>query len=392
MELVIKTSWKNSVPDSDTFESDINSYATFYGLQNYKKWHSLINFEEEIGIMKHTKLFRLFPIRWATSNLHSIQRLDSKYPILVDHLYEVENDIEDFTEKARLQAAELRDNLLDRNFVSLMKIQEDVLSLASYESLHYQKEGQSPIGEYARQVQFGKNIEELQKRKGPFFSKFLTKEVRCTESAAAFQEYMDTDGSSPLPFCNTLQRFEGSTYVVYKMKQLTIADSINYHKLTTYLKAYIDSIKSNYESYFLQERDTMQLFDIFAVAVWPKRMPSTEPMRVEQLAFRLGIVNGISTIAQDWPSFRTQVADYICENEDILLKKPEEFWLSVMNSKHIIVPQHIRELIEFVVIIPSGSADAGDNMPVGISEKGWVIAYSGDWYLYLSLYTQPNIE
>ena len=30
--------------------------------------------------------------------------------------------------------------------------------------------------------------------------------------------------------------------------------------------------------------------------------------------------------------------------------------------------------------------------PVGISEKGWVIACGGDWYLYLSLYTQPNIE
>ena len=30
--------------------------------------------------------------------------------------------------------------------------------------------------------------------------------------------------------------------------------------------------------------------------------------------------------------------------------------------------------------------------PVGISEKGWVIACSADWYLYLSLYTQPNIE
>ena len=30
--------------------------------------------------------------------------------------------------------------------------------------------------------------------------------------------------------------------------------------------------------------------------------------------------------------------------------------------------------------------------PVGISEKGWVIAYSADWYLYLSLNTQPNIE
>ena len=32
------------------------------------------------------------------------------------------------------------------------------------------------------------------------------------------------------------------------------------------------------------------------------------------------------------------------------------------------------------------------SMPVGISEKGLVIACGGDWYLYLSLCTQPNIE
>ena len=29
---------------------------------------------------------------------------------------------------------------------------------------------------------------------------------------------------------------------------------------------------------------------------------------------------------------------------------------------------------------------------VGISEKGLVIACGGNWYLYLSLCTQPNIE
>ena len=32
------------------------------------------------------------------------------------------------------------------------------------------------------------------------------------------------------------------------------------------------------------------------------------------------------------------------------------------------------------------------SIPVGISQKGWEIACSADWYLYLSLYTQPNIE
>ena len=64
----------------------------------------------------------------------------------MDHLEEISNDVDDFSEKAREAASELRQTLLDPHFVSLLKMQEDVLSMGSYESLYFQKEGQSPIG------------------------------------------------------------------------------------------------------------------------------------------------------------------------------------------------------------------------------------------------------
>ena len=360
MELVVKTAYKETVPNFDDFQSDINSFAHFYGLQNYKKWHSLMEFEEMKGIKRHTKLFRLFPIRWAPSYLHAIQRLDSKYETLVDHLEEVAND-DDFSEKAREQADELRNTLLDPNFVSLMKIQEDVLSLASYESLHYQKEGQSPIGEYARQLEFAKHLEELQKRRGPFFTKFLKKEVRCTEDKDLVDAYIYSGGTSLLPFCNTLQRFEGSTYVVYKVKLLNRFTS-SYDKLSTYLKKYTDELKSVHQQYFLKEKETMELFDILDISRWPSRMPIQETANLEKLAYKLKLIphmNYFQHFRTIWPEFRQQVFEHLCENKDLLTKRPEEFWSYVLNSKQFSVPQEIRSLIEFVIIIPSGSADAG---------------------------------
>ena len=78
----------------------------------------------------------------------------------MDHLYEIENDV-NFSEKAQENAKELRDTLLDPGFVSLMKIQEEVLSLASFESLHYQQEGQSPIGILINRVNTDKNTFEI---------------------------------------------------------------------------------------------------------------------------------------------------------------------------------------------------------------------------------------
>ena len=64
IELVSKKAFKQSVPQWDSFEYDVNSFATFYNNQNHKKLASLHEFESQAGDNKHLKLYRLFPIRY----------------------------------------------------------------------------------------------------------------------------------------------------------------------------------------------------------------------------------------------------------------------------------------------------------------------------------------
>ena len=198
-------------------------------------------------------------------------------------------------------------------------------------------------GEYARQQDFSKNLDELQKRRGPFFSKFLKEQVKCTEDQAAAMQYIETKGASNLPNCNTLARYEGSTYRVYKFKLLDYISS-EYKPLSTYIRDYYEKLKENHNSYFLVEKPILQLFDILSVAKWPRRMPSTEPNQIRQLADSLQATNELA-IGSDWPKFREQVVEHLCENKDLLKKNPEDFWTYILNSKHFEIPKSIQDLI-----------------------------------------------
>ena len=42
LELVVKKSFKQSVPEQDKFTLDVNSFGVFYGAMNTKKWQHLI--------------------------------------------------------------------------------------------------------------------------------------------------------------------------------------------------------------------------------------------------------------------------------------------------------------------------------------------------------------
>ena len=49
LELVVKKSFKQSVPEQDKFTLDVNSFGVFYGAMNTKKWQHLIG--KSHGIM-----------------------------------------------------------------------------------------------------------------------------------------------------------------------------------------------------------------------------------------------------------------------------------------------------------------------------------------------------
>ena len=151
--------------------------------------------------------------RWAPTHLLAVERLDIKFETLVDHLEEVSLD-DDFSPKAREKADELRDTILDENFLALIAIQRDVLSQVATQSLFYQARGLTWINEQERQQTFLTGLKVLKQKKGPHLTKFL-EETKCSEDEDFVDYYIDKKGKNvDIPSCKTLQHYETSSYKV----------------------------------------------------------------------------------------------------------------------------------------------------------------------------------
>ena len=285
-----------------------------------------------------------------------LQRLERKFPILLDHLYEVATDEDTFSNEAREKAEELQGTLEDPNFCSLLHFQIDVLSLATAQSLHYQKESGTHIGEFQRQTQLRKDLESLKQGKGVHFKQFL-QDTKCSDDEAAVEAFIESPDEIDLPSCKTLAAYEASIFKVYKAKLLHAS---SYTPLSTYLTSYVDKLLELQQSYFTNELDRMKLFDVFDPSKWRKRMPIGEQGLIQKLGSYFRIPN-LGRLKSAWPIFRKAVTDssLFCDNKDEIKSHPELFWAHVLNSATFDLTYEIRSLIEKILIVPVGSADAG---------------------------------
>ena len=175
----------------------------------------------------------------------ALQRIHEKFAILVDHLKKLTTD-PDFGEKVHDKATNLYENLLDRHFLILLILQMDILSLASHQSLHYQKDNNSPIGELRNQMDFGKKLQVLKAKQGTHLVEFL-KNAQCSQSKNDINRYIDTKGQHTrnIRSCSTIRDYERARYVSYKFKLLS-TDNSDYDPLSTYHTSYIDKGPSTY--------------------------------------------------------------------------------------------------------------------------------------------------
>ena len=180
---------------------------------------------------------------------------------------------EEFTAKAKEKAQGLKDILLNPHFWTLMKLQEDLLSLTSFESLHYQTDGVTLIGEIDREKEFASNVRTMYRLEGKHFTEFL-QNTKCTQSYAEMNNYLD-DNTYNIPSCATLQMFEMSRYRSYKGHCLSTM-SAAYPPLSSYYTAYIRKILVYHKKHFTKEEGTLKLFNILDVSKWKVQMPLNE--------------------------------------------------------------------------------------------------------------------
>ena len=112
-----------------------------------------------------------------------------------------------FDKKQRIKAENLQSNVTDENFVILTALHIDVLSLMASQSLIYQKEGSTIIGEYERQQFFAKNLLKLKSGETEGLKKFLD-EVKCAHTGKQLQAYLTSNCKKTVKSCSTISNFE----------------------------------------------------------------------------------------------------------------------------------------------------------------------------------------
>ena len=282
------------------------------------------------------------------------QRLMAKYPVLVDHLLEVEFD-ESYTNKGRNTAEELRSLLLDPNFLVLIIVQIDILSLVSVQSLNLQQRGDTYILEQERHEGFLANIKKVKQKKGENLVKFL-KDVKCTDDEDEFNQYLESNGTSELSSCKTLDNYEMSSYRSYMLKPLS--DSVSdFSTMSSYINVYIDAILNLHKKLFAKDQDLRKLMKIFSFKTWKKTVPVSETNNVIRLAQLLKIDNA-ADLRNEWPTFRKSLmkSDWFCKNREN--NRPESFWSALLNTKDFKIPPLIRSVLLRVLIVATSSSDA----------------------------------
>ena len=109
------------------------------------------------------------------------------------------------------------------------------------------------------------------------------------------------------------------------------------------------------KKYFLKNKSTQELFEIFDLKSWKKRMPINQPKNVVKLAKMLHIANS-DKLLHDWKPFYQQVIDsnIICNSQRDLLKGPEIVWATILNGPNYDISIEIRQLIRHILVIPTG--------------------------------------
>ena len=123
------------------------------------------------------------------------------------------------------------------------------------------------------------DLNDLKLMKGSNLKGFL-EECKCTDDEDLLEQYLD--GNVDIPACGDLDTYEMSYYKVYNSIVLTDQAS-EFFILSSYWPNYVTTLLDNQEKFFMKNKVTLELFDIFSVHKWSKRMPTTEPRNVANL-------------------------------------------------------------------------------------------------------------
>jgi hypothetical protein len=231
------------------------------------------------------------------------------------------------------------------------------------ESKAMQKRDGILVGQDLNLMRFTNGLASLKQRNGHFTSSILSNSA-CSNIENQLTKYLWTGAEEPplptgLDSCRDIRRFENSKHVTFKgekLRQSGASEPESVPTLSSFKNNFINDITKEIVGYFPSA--DLELFNVFDPNNWPKKegLINTYGLQeISQLCNIFEIENALET-SQEWTEIITEIKEdssLWCTVKD---SKVVAFWRNIL--KKFNVGENIKLLIETVLVLPIGSADA----------------------------------
>ena len=287
-----------------------------------------------------------------------MDKVKKNYYALVEHLTNILENIQDFVSGSKVQIKAFEEKvelliafLLDKNAISLLHFNYDIIDLFSIESVYTQKKGASLIGYGSRRNQLIRNVEEIKQLKGREFKKFLSN-CNCYETREEADSFL-ANGQAPSP-CTDLDHYENSPFVTFNKNVLEDSELTDQNgtlkfpgisgMVSTYADALVKEIKTRLPSDEVEHFNALDQTK-YSLACTRWKIPNIKPLAK---IFKMD-ENVIQKQFKDVLQLLSHNQNWFKENRK---SESHYFWGNVLNFFK--PPQEFRTLVRKILSVPLG--------------------------------------
>lgn len=324
------------------FDSFINKLFQFYNWNGSKRKSHLKETADRFK-MKAYELNYIYKERWISSELQSVTNLRKMWSLLIKDLELISVDNK-FDMNSRSKAKNLLIKLKGKNFLVIFNFVSDVLHHLSYWSLRMQERTALLVDFTKFDEKIIKTFQNLKTDNGKDLTIFLEKSV-C--------------GNDDSQKCKTVDNYESHEHVTYAEVQLIIDINSGVPYLSEIRNSFLDSIIQEIKSYF--PSSDLALFHVF----YPSNIPTEESLSITYGVKEINEfceIFGMSEcnkLLNEW----AKLLESIILHEKFCTMRNDKtetfaFWSFFLNEIGVHWTDRTTRLIQTILVLPIGSADA----------------------------------
>lgn len=322
-------------------DSTLNEIYSFYSHSHKRKTH----LKQTTDSVKHKfyELKKIIKVRWVASDYSSMKALKSMWNVIAEDLRLIERD-NNFQQKTRTKASELRVKITGRNFLLGFHIIYDIVCELSWLSLDMQKRSALLIDASSYTEKFNEIFNKMKTTDAKNLQLFLH-DARCGTID-------DTER------CETITKYFESEFISYENTPL-VNDEENLPMMIDYKNAILDAIVRQYKSYFPD--GDVKKFNVLDPMNMPIDEASARTYGITKIA-DINIFFKITSndeITKQWQDLLISMirSDRYCQIRTTKTTA-SAFWSQLLKWPEIDWGTEIKQLVRTVLSLPISSAEA----------------------------------